>query len=491
MRHRRLDHFVGATVVALLLAAPAAAGSDDVQDQLDVMHEEIQRLRNENAAMRAEMDVLRRDSLDQALTEQRAAEIRGIVQDILADVDMRASLQDAGLTAGWDNGHFFLQDPYGRFRLQLEGHLQFRFVYNYNGSAQPQDNFRYGFENTRTRMTFRGHAFDETWTYLIRTDFTRNEPALVQGLEFLRDAWIRKQFTESFSVRAGQFKLPFNREELVGPEYQLAVERSGVNESLNIGRSQGIELLWNWQSSRFAFVFSDGGADELGGIPGLFAGGNSRDVLGNQATLPNPTNTPALFEDTEWAFTARYEYLIAGSFIQFRDFTSPIDEAFGMMVGFGAHIQEDEANFSRTPGQVRREWYAYTADLSVEWGGANAFASFIHHYAPNDRQGRGPQNFFGVVVQGGMYLTPEWEVFGRQEWGRIRTDSFSTQDYWLLTLGMNYYIDGHDLKWTTDVGFAFNEVDLFWDFELVGTRGTQGGQTAPQTVVRTQLQLVF
>ena len=46
------------------------------------------------------------------LTEQRASEIRGIVQDVLADADTRTSFQDSGAMAGWNKG-FFLASPDG------------------------------------------------------------------------------------------------------------------------------------------------------------------------------------------------------------------------------------------------------------------------------------------------------------------------------------------------------------------------------------------
>ena len=41
---------------------------------------------------------------DTWLTEQRADEIRGLVQDVLADADTRASLLQSGTSAGYDDG---------------------------------------------------------------------------------------------------------------------------------------------------------------------------------------------------------------------------------------------------------------------------------------------------------------------------------------------------------------------------------------------------
>jgi hypothetical protein len=81
-------------------------GASSVERQLRSMQEEMDRLRTDNSKMRNEIDDLRASTQDDWLTEQRAAEIRGIVQDVLADADTRASLLNDGLMAGWSENYF-------------------------------------------------------------------------------------------------------------------------------------------------------------------------------------------------------------------------------------------------------------------------------------------------------------------------------------------------------------------------------------------------
>ena len=91
------------------------------------------------------------------MTEQRAAQIRELVYDVLADADTRASLLSNGLQAGWnDQLGFFLSDSNGRFLLRIMGLMQLRYVYSYRYNP---DNGRGGFENTRTKLTFRGYVY--------------------------------------------------------------------------------------------------------------------------------------------------------------------------------------------------------------------------------------------------------------------------------------------------------------------------------------------
>ena len=317
----------GALAGLLATAAPTSAGSttppaSGLGGELQELREMLERIEQDNRVMRQDIDSLRAETDADWLSAARAEDVRGIVTDVLADAGTRTSLQGNGLLAGWDGG-FFLQDPDGRFRLQLDGQMQVRFVLNHLREAA-LDRWRSGFENTRTKLTLSGWVIDPNIEYLIRTDPTRNEPGLVTGLFYLRDAWLRYRFDNAWSLRMVQFKLPFNREELVSSQFQQAVERSLINETLNIGRSQGIELQWSAGDHAVSVATSDGSADEIGGT----------NPFGLADATPR-VNTPALAEDVEWALAVRYERLLAGEWSQFRDLTSPPGDSFGMLVGVG------------------------------------------------------------------------------------------------------------------------------------------------------------
>ena len=144
------------TMTCMLLAvattAPAALAqsqeAEDRRDQatMDSILGELEQLRDENAKMKLDMDELRAASSDDWLTEQRAEEIRGLVTDVLADADVRANLQGAGMTAGWSE-HFFLASSDGRFKLELGGLLQVRYMLSWaNDPVNDTDRTRGGFE---------------------------------------------------------------------------------------------------------------------------------------------------------------------------------------------------------------------------------------------------------------------------------------------------------------------------------------------------------
>jgi hypothetical protein len=452
----------------VVLAGSAALADGDgagsaPEPSLEELLERVERLERDKAEMADEIDELRAQVGDDWLTERRSDEIRALVADVLADADTRASLLQDGMTAGWDE-HFFLASPDGRFRLQVDGLMQIRWIWNYHD--QP-DEYVSGWENTRTKVTFRGHVFSPDITYLIRSDLAREG-----GWDTLQDAWVRYHLNDQLSVRVGQFKLPFNREELVGPMYLQAIERSLVNESLNIGRSQGIEMTYTDRSNRFTLATSDGGEDNIGGF---------------NLTGSRPPNSPWSDSTAEWAVAARYEQLVAGRWDQFTQFTSPPGDPFGLMWGIAGHVQRTE--YTGTPSTSRNEdyWFGLTGDVSAEFGGANLFASIVYQYV--DDASFGIFNVYGIVVQGGTYFTEKLEAFARFEYGNVDSD-FDFQDLWVLTVGTNYYIDGQDLKLSADIGFGLDQIGAAWDSDLAGWR-VEGAGADPQIVFRTQFQLLF
>lgn len=398
------------------------------------------------------------------LTARRAAEIRGLVQDVLADADTRSSLLQDGTTAGWDKG-FFLGSADGNFLLKVQGQLQARFVYNTQDNSADDDD-RWGFENRRTKLTFSGNVIDPSWQYRIQTSAGRDG-----GGFRLQSAFIAKEFGDNWTLRFGQFKPPFMREELVSSARQLAVERSLVNEEFNQGRSQGVELAYNGDLFNAAVMINEG---------------FDRD------------NTPALAEDTEFAVTARVEALLAGSWGQVKDFASWPNETTAVMIGAAVHYEQEEFGtgdglfvdadadgLDDTPNDDEAQTFTFTVDLSLEFGSANAFAAVV--YRNRDRNSTNADQL-GLVVQGGVFLTDDLEIFARYEWADA--DSAGIEDLSVITFGVNRFWAKHALKWTTDIGFGLNEIAEPFSASGAGWRADKTGEDG-QIVVRSQMQLLF
>ena len=134
-----------------------------------------------------------------------------------------------------------------------------------------------------------------------------------------------------------------------------------------------------------------------------------------------------------------------------------------------------------------------TADATIEFGGASIFGVVIYRNLDSDtlNTALGPisgvdAEQWAVVVQGGFFFTDDWEGFIRYEWSD--TDISGFEDLSLLTVGVTKYFSGNQVKWTTDVGFAFENVDVASD--ITGWRADSFDEDG-QLVIRSQLQLMF
>jgi hypothetical protein len=58
----------------------------------------------------------------------------------------------------------------------------------------------------------------------------------------------------------------------------------------------------------------------------------------------------------------------------------------------------------------------------------------------------------------------------------------------IATVGVNWYIDGEDLKWSSDFGIAFDAVDGIW---YNGENGWRAAAEESEIVFRTMLQMAF
>lgn len=414
----------------------------------------------------------------QAWSGVNADEVRAIVAEMLSDAQTRSSLLANGATAGYDK-NFFLASADGNFRLNVSGIIQFRYIVNYreSGARNPLppaavvDDISPGFQIRRTKLNFEGNIFDPNLFYRVRGDFQRNN-----GNFNLDYAYAGYKFENGFTATWGQFRVPFNNEELVGDQYQLAVERSLISSIFGEDYSQGVMLGWEGEYLRAAVSATNG-----------FASRN-QDFNAHNA---------------DYALTGRLEWMFAGAWNDFKQFTSPQGSQFAGKVGGAVHWEEsrdDPAIANRTQN------LRYTADASVKGDGWNLYGAF--HGAHTADEVNPSFDDFGFLAQGGIYITDKLEPFARYEFlypDRDRTVNAVTgtggnRNLHVVTGGVNYYFYGQAAKFTFDTVWIIND-SRFNDFTTgqapgfvnpinTGT-GLLTGTGRNQLAFRVQFQLLF
>jgi hypothetical protein len=475
---KRVGLLAGAATLTL-------AGGSFADTDLEAQNQE---LRARIADLESRLGAVEAQNSDNWLTEQRAEEIKGLVQDVLADAETRSSLLSQGMTAGYDDGAV-ISSADGNWMLRTNIFLQTRFMLtNANKTSAAfgiiDQNTVWGFEVTRAKFVMSGNVVSPDWFYKVSVDIGTNLTTLAMAdgsgntdaRGGLQHGYIGYDYGNGWRVMLGSMKAPFMREELVDPWNQLGVERSLYNYVFTGGYTAGINIDWTGDQFRGMFMYHNGvqnviyvnGATPVAGGPG-----------------------PALVADTDVAFSARGEWLAMGTWDQFQDMTSPQGEEQGMLVGVGFNLQTPQVPGSGNDSLLM----AITADFSWEMGGANLFVST--NWGKGDNTGvsgtaaDADVTAWGVMVQGGYYFTEDWEGFARWEYADIDQFDGAGADYGdvnILTVGLNKYFAGNNAKWMTDVGFAFDSVPV--SSPITGWRADVNGGKS-QFVMRTQLSILF
>ena len=175
-------------------------------------------------------------------TEARSQQVKGLVHEVLADADTRASLLENGLDAGHNGKRFFLASSDGGFLMEISGQIQVRYVYNNrsrNGGGEVDDENEGGFEVRRAKLKFAGHIASPRLFYKLKLSVSRSDNE-VEAQTIV----IGYKLTDELKIWGGEFKAAFLREESTSSSRQLAAERSVINEIFTVGYVQGVGIKW-------------------------------------------------------------------------------------------------------------------------------------------------------------------------------------------------------------------------------------------------------
>jgi hypothetical protein len=415
--------------------------------------QDVQQLKQELQQVKQQLSELKsQQQADQSWIEQRDREAtQQLIEDVMADASQRQTLQGDGMTAGHDGSHFYLSNPEDTFYLEFAGHVQFRYIWN-NRSNSGGDDDQQGFQFRRAKFKPEGYVTygDRRINFDISLAGDRDS-----NDTFFEDYTVSTELFNNVSIKGGRWKQPFALQNLRSSSRQLAVERSLVNETFNVDRSEGVML--SYEGERFR----------------VFGSLNN----GANATFSDFDNAR---NNTDFAVTGRGEVLLAGDWGQVEDDSSSwTGEGTGALVGAGAHWQEGTTgNF-----QPNNNFLLWTADATFESAGFGVTAAAYGRHTDNENTTVNPDtDNYGAYIEGGYMVVPDTiEPFARYEW--IRTDdNVNTvqngtidEDTNLITAGVNWYQAKHDSKFTLDVVYALDPLGA----GLGGTTTNFGTATSP------------
>jgi hypothetical protein len=410
-------------------------------------------------------------------------DVRALVAEMLQDAATRSSLMDASPAAGHDGRAFFLAAPDGSFRLNFRAHIQFRYVMSFrnpndgNGDGTQEEDFESGFQTRRTRYIADGNVWRKSFTYRVCGLMSRSTGDLV-----LEEAWAAHAWDNGLAVTAGQFKLPFLRERLVGSTNLLVMEYSSIDDAFTQDFSQGVQLSWTGENARAFGAFSDGLATR-----------NSDFASRRQATsagLLSRTNSG----ESDYAATGRIEFKHGDQWARFRTGQSEPGGSFACLFGAAAHVEGGDGSSSDfTSGTYLQA--LWTVDATVRGDGwvfttaGVGSHSDLHGFAGGDVT----NNDHGIVTEfafrpAGGDFEPYFQhqaLFPDPD----RTGGGGVRAFNTFVLGMNYYLHGNAARFSADIVWRPDDTN-----PLVGRRTGSGYLTDDdphEITLRVQWQLLF
>jgi len=384
------------------------------------------------------------------------------------------------LKSHYDDGLVF-ESPRGDFRLRLRTLIQPQVSFTDDSDSSGTDT-DYFFR--RLRISIDGHAFRPWLSYsvqLSRDDVKLGEANDGSGVEF-KDFYIDAIYSEKVFPRIGQFKVPFNREQLNSGAALLLVERSIVNSEFSLGRKIG-GALYGILGKHVAYggaVFTSSATDDTSDATSidseLFAGRVQFNFGGTQGY-------------THGGFPTGGDYELIPDFTKVQVFV--FGTAVVYIPGLNRRGNEDASGslidrFIEL-GIEKGDVTSIASDASFKIPMYNIEAAYIGRWIAPEVGGSDTVYDQGFRLQTGLFMVPDTlEIVGRWAFidygipsgtagvGDVLMDSSNE-----LTSGINYYISQSN-KWKLQLSYSFIN-DTF----------TQGEPNMNQKALRLQFQANF
>ncbi len=422
-----MSHLYLLGVATLTLTSASFAGTDtnaDLQARLE--------------AAEARINELSAATNNNWLNDARANEVRGLVHDVLADADTRASLQGSGATAGY-NGGFTIGSADGNWSMKINGLLQARWLYR---DSDDDDAFgtgvssSWGFETNRAYLTFSGTIAGD-FGYSIRHDITNSgdgsEEEWAWGSVGLGDGW---------SLRMGDMLVANSRAQLIDSGNLMTLDRAE-----------------NWHRAIGTGISLDYVSDDIRAWIQLF---NNANMVG--------TTTPAVGwqNDSSSLILGRVEFMVEGNWAQFDQIHSNAGDADGMLFGLtywtadGGDTAANNSGSTAVQGDGNSSW---TADVLCQWGGSSLYVGWTNF--AHDTNALNDTDDLQAVFS--MDLDDNWEAYVRYA---DQNDSLAVTvlDGEVWSIGLNNYWAGQNAKWTIEVSWDDEHAAGQFDTTTIGSQ---------------------
>ncbi len=319
---------------------------------------------------------------------------------------------EAQVLTSYSKHGFQLATDDGKYSLALGSRLQFRYTlddFDRDSGKEDTSSFRV----RRAKIFFHGNAFTKNLTYKIQVNAAGSEVTL-------EDFYADYKVFEGLRIRGGQYKIPFNRQELTSSGSQQFVDRAITDHAFTLSRDQGVML--------HSFLFNDYAEYAIG----IF-NGNGRNKSAN--------------ENNGHLYAGRIAIYPFGKFKMYSesdtDFNTSPKAGIGVAGAYNTKVpfEEDDEAFIK-------DVFSITGDGIIKWYGVSLVADYF--ITNTDVRDGEKTNSNGFNIQAGAFIIPKHlEVALRFAMvdPDVDVDDDTEQE---IAGGINYFIQKHNLKLQAD-----------------------------------------
>ncbi len=388
--------------------------------------------------------------------------------------------------------------PKPRFSFALGNRVQFRYTFTSpDGPGKDEDST---FRVRRFKTFFSGNAFYPWVKYKTQVNWVGfNEPDTTSNEPDLEDAFVDLAYFPALSLQGGQYKVPFDRQELTSSGAQQFVDRAITNGRFTFSRDQGVMLHG---------VLGDEKLEWFEYNAGIF-NGNGR----NKSTNDNPDSMGALrlywmpmgpfkYSESDTDFTPK-PMVAVGSAYGYNPVTSRSNKTVSITTQIpdpsdpDSMIDIDTGRTRTTTTKTDADIHRATFDVHFKWRGLAALTDYFYESrddktpqikttefsasgaagptVSSSGKSAGTTPTHGVNTQIGYFLIKKHlEVAGRYA---MFNPGGTNNRQWEARGAINYFFFAHNLKIQTDFGAVNKQV--------------KNANDTTDFEARTQLQLIF
>jgi regulator of replication initiation timing len=479
IRRLTLGVMLGFTLLVVDSYAGELAGKQVAQsrNQIEELKQQIDEIQRQNQQQIQELQ----RKIEQ-LESQRAADKAQVEKVVTEEKDAWYKK----FKAGYDKG-FFLESDDGNFEMKMKFRSQLQFaVDNTDNKETGEKDTATNFNVRRFRIYWEGHAFRPWYNYVFQISADNN------GNFVLRDAYFDAAYDTQIFPRLGQYKVPFNREELTSSSELQLVDRSIVNDQFKYGRDRGVGA-YGLLANMFTYGAGVYNGDGLNGTSVdsnlLYVGRIQFNPCCGKLAYSSTGSFPigGAYKLEPMNFKEKEPILafgVAGATIpglNIKQKTPDNNDLTARMNELG--LQFADVTSITADVNFKYQIFSFTGEYDGRWiqpNGANK--SIMNVLSASDL---GTVYDQGFEAQAGIFLIPHvLELAGRYAYinfdnvESLNPDERLPDNQWAVTPGINYYIT-QDNRWKIQLDYNYIKTSFFT------------GADTNENLFRVQLQTYF